>query len=52
MSNSPHTIQIGSAWSAPLDGGREITGNKVQVSTPNSTWTDLVNNLRATHVRP
>ena len=52
MSNSTYTIQIDSAWSAPLDGGKEIAGNKVQVSTHNNTWTDLVNNLRATHVRP
>ena len=52
MSNPPYPIQIDSAWSARLDGGREITGYKVQVSTHNSTWTDLVSNLRATHVRP
>ena len=41
--------EIDLAWNAPSDdGGADITGYKIEVSTDNSTWSDLVANTGST----
>ena len=43
------STRIDLSWSAPAtDGGREITGYRIQVSTDGNTWTDLAADTEST----
>ena len=49
MATADGQTQIDLSWAAPSDdGGADITGYKIEVSTDNSTWSDLVANTGST----
>ena len=44
----PRAIEL--AWTAPAHGGKAITGYKIEVSSDNSTWSDLKADTESTAV--